>query len=147
MAAVSQSSIVISTYRSLARLVRQLPDKQQLGGWKELRDGYRKNAKETSPETISNLIEEAGKKIAFLRIVTPKKATNQIGVTRWVYRASGEKDTNGRATMRKTQQVVSNFDGKNLGKRLLVGIGHFTPLIRGEIILFVGPCCTCETRV
>ena len=114
MAAVSQSSIVISTYRSLARLVRQLPDKQQLGAWKEMREGYRKNAKETSPDKISHLIEEAGKKIAFLRIVTPKKATNQSGVTRWVYRSSGEKDANGRATMRKTRQVVSNFDGNNL---------------------------------
>ena len=113
-AAVNQSAIVISTYRSLARLIRQLPDKQQLGAWSELREGYRKNADETSSEKISHLIEEAGKKIAFLRIVTPKKASNQSGVNRWVYNSSGEKDANGKATMRKSHKVVSNFDGNNL---------------------------------
>jgi len=112
--ATSQSSIVIGTYRSLAKLVRRLPEKQQSGAWRELREGYRKNANETSPEEISHLIHEAGKKIAFLRIVTPKEAKNQGGVSRWVYHSSGEKDANGVATPRKKRQVVSNFDGSNL---------------------------------
>ena len=130
MAAVNQSSIVIGTYRSLAQLVRRLPEKQQSGAWRQLREGYRNNADETSPEKITHLIHEAGKKIAFLRIVTPKdmwqktsdsiehaaassQTTNQAGVTRWVYRKSG-KDANGQATMRKTRQAVSNFNGSNL---------------------------------
>ena len=130
-AAVSQSSIVISTYRNLAKLVRRLPQKQQPGALRQLREGYRKNANETSPEKIASLIEEAGKKIAFLRIITPKdmwrntvdvlenpgkalSATNQSGVTRWVYRASGEKDADGQVTMRTSRQVVSNFTGDNL---------------------------------
>mmetsp|Transcript_30234 Transcript_30234/g.54748 ORF Transcript_30234/g.54748 Transcript_30234/m.54748 type:complete len:170 (-) Transcript_30234:77-586(-) len=127
---LSQSSIVIGTYRALAHLVRRLPEKQQPGAWRQLRDGYRKNADETSPEKITNLIHEAGKKIAFLRIVTPKdmwqntsnplenaasssSTTNQAGVTRWVY-SSGEKAANGEATMRKTRQLVSNYNGGNL---------------------------------
>ena len=113
-AAASQSSIVIGTYRSLAKLVRQLPEKQQPRAWNELREGYRKNANETCPEKITQHIEEAGKKIAFLRIVTPKKATNQSGVNPWVYRSSGEKDAEGKATVRKSHRVVSNFDGSNL---------------------------------
>ena len=132
--AASQSSIVISTYRSLAKLVRPLPQKQQPGAWRQLRDGYRTNMNETSPEKISSLIGEAGKKIAFLRIVTPKdmwrntsnalegsakestsssSTTTQSGVTRWVYRSTGEKDADGKATKRTASQVVSNFTGSN----------------------------------
>ena len=71
-AKASQSSIVIGTYRALAQLVRRLPEKQRPGAWRELREGYRRNADETSPERISELISEAGKKIAYLRIITPK---------------------------------------------------------------------------
>merc|ERR1719221_573581 len=112
--AISQSSIVLGTYRSLARLVRQLPRKQQPNAWSQLRKGYRENINESSADKISSLIEEAGEKIAFLRIITPKSSlVSQSGVTRWVYK-SGEKDANGEATMRKTRQVISNFDGKNL---------------------------------
>lgn len=128
----NQSTIVINTYRSLAKLVRRLPYKQQTGAWKQLRDGYRKHADETSSEKIADLIQEAGKKIAFLRIVTPKdmwrttsnaavgeeaittQETNQSGVTRWIYRSSGEKDADGKPIMRKSGRVVSSYDGKNL---------------------------------
>jgi hypothetical protein len=112
-AAASKSSIVLGTYRSLAKLVRRMPSTQQPGALQQLREGYRKNVQETNPDAIDRLIEEAGKKIAFLRIVTPKETTNQSGVTRWVYRA-GEKDANGKATARKSGQVVSNFTGSNL---------------------------------
>ncbi|KAL7522806.1 hypothetical protein ACHAWX_007543 [Stephanocyclus meneghinianus] len=127
VASATKSSIVISTYRSLAKLVRRMPEKQRSGAWKQLREGYRRNMNETCPEKIDQQIEEAGKKIAFLRIVTPKdmwrnaseelnqvSSTNQRGVTRWVYRSSGEKDADGKATPRKSGQVVSNFTGSNL---------------------------------
>ena len=116
--ASSSSAVVISTYRSLAKLVNRLPEKQRPGARNQLREGFRRNANETSPEKITQLIHEAGEKIAFLRIVTPKagagKNNNQSGVTRWVYRSSGEKDTERLATRRKTGMVVSNFDGNNL---------------------------------
>ena len=78
-----------------------------------MRDGYRQNIDETDPHSIDQLIEEAGKKIAFLRIVTPKETTNQSGVTRWVYK-SGGKDADGKATARRTGHVVSNFNGSNM---------------------------------
>ena len=118
--AASKSSVVIGTYRNLAKLVGRLPEKQQPRAWNDLREGYRKNANETCPEKIDKMIQEAGKKIAFLRIVTPKaapsasSATNQAGVTRWVYLSSGEKDANGEATPRKKVNVVSNYNGSNL---------------------------------
>lgn len=113
-ATATKSSIVINTYRSLAKMIRRMPEKQQPGAWTQLREGYRKNIEETDPRTIDELIEQAGKKIAFLRIVTPKESTNQSGVTRWVYKSSGEKDADGKATLRKTGQVVSNFTGSNM---------------------------------
>lgn len=108
-----QSSAVLGTYRSLIRLVRRLPEPNKQSAWKELRESYRKHADETSTETVTHLIEEAGKKIAFLRIITPKsRAVAQTGETRWVYKPGGDK-VHGDASARKTQ-VVSNFDGKNL---------------------------------
>ena len=116
----SPAVIVISTYRSLARLVSRLPEKQRPGAWNQLREGFRRNTDESSPEKIAQLLHEAGEKIAFLRIVTPKKVVsgnttnNQSGITRWVYRSSGEKDAAGKGTKRKTGMVVSNFDGNNL---------------------------------
>lgn len=114
MATASQHSVVLGTYRTLAKLVCRLPEKQQSGAWRQLREGYRKNADESSPEKISSLIDEAEKKIAYLRIVTPKQRSNQSGVTRWVYRSSGEKDADGKPTARKARNVVSNWDGNNL---------------------------------
>ncbi len=116
--ASSSSAVVISTYRSLARLVSRLPEKQRPGARNQLREGFRRNANETSSERIVQLIHEAGEKIAFLRIVTPKAGAgnnnNQSGIQRWVYRSSGEKDTRKQGTRRKTGMVVSNFDGNNL---------------------------------
>ena len=111
---LSQSSAVLGTYRSLIRLVRRLPEPNKQSAWKELRESYRNNAHESSTETITHLIEEAGKKIAFLRIITPKsRAAAQTGETRWVYKRGGDKE-HGDASARKTGQVVSNFDGSNL---------------------------------
>lgn len=111
---LSQSTIIIGTYRSLAKLVCRLPEQQQSAAWAQLREGYRKHMNESSPERITELIEEAGKKIAFLRIVTPKERGIQTGVSRWVYRTTGEKDANGKTTLREARQTVSNWDGKNL---------------------------------
>lgn len=83
-----------------------------------MREKFRRNATETSPEKIDQLIHEAGETIAFLRIITPKVGVgsnaNQSGTTRWVYRSTGEKETGIKATRRKTGIVVSNFDGDNL---------------------------------
>ena len=111
---MSQSSAVLGTYRSLIRLVRRLPEPNKQSAWKELRESYRKNVDETSTETVTHLIEEAGKKIAFLRIITPKsRAAAQTGETRWVYKSGGDKEHGG-ASVRKTGRVVSSFDGKNL---------------------------------
>ena len=120
-AAATQRATVLSTYRILSRLVRWMPESKQAAGLKELREGYRKNiaAKE---DQIPDLINEAGKKIAYLRIITPKREwtgsaaveeKSEDGTTRWVYSSDG-KSADGKGTVRRTGQVHSNWDGKNL---------------------------------
>ena len=94
-----------------------MPESKRRSALAELREGYRKNAAVPENE-VKLFIEEAGKKIAYLRIITPKRewtsgATSEDGTTRWVYSSSG-KDEDGKGTVRKTSQVVSNWDGKNL---------------------------------
>eukprot|EP00985_Skeletonema_marinoi_P030789 scaffold33891_cov66-Skeletonema_marinoi.AAC.1 len=98
----NQSTIVINTYRSLAKLVRRLPEKQQTGALKQIRDGYRKHADETSSEKIADLIQEA---VGEAAATAAAQETKQSGVTRWVYRSSGEKDADGKPIMRKSSRV------------------------------------------
>ena len=123
-AAASQRATVLSTYRILSRLVRCMPEGKQAAGLKELREGYRKNIAAAEDE-VQDLINEAGKKIAYLRIITPKREwtgsaaaaaseeRSEDGTTRWVYSSDG-KSADGKGTVRRTGQVHSNWDGKNL---------------------------------
>ena len=121
-AAASQRTTVLSTYRILSRLVRCMPESKQAAGLKELREGYRKNIAAKEDE-VQDLINEAGKKIAYLRIITPKREwtgsaaaaeeKSEDGTTRWVYSSDG-KSADGKGTVRRTGQVHSNWDGKNL---------------------------------
>eukprot|EP00980_Cylindrotheca_fusiformis_P008571 scaffold1820_cov129-Cylindrotheca_fusiformis.AAC.12 len=96
-------------YRSLAKLVKRLPEKEIEKGWEELRTSFRTPLR----EPIEDRLKEADKRMGFLRMITPKDKPAKGGT--WVYRngklvegqSSGSRiDMNGR--------VVSNFDGKNL---------------------------------
>lgn len=115
-AAVTANNVT-SVYRTLGRLIRQLPDQQIPGARKQLRDDFRKHAN-ADAERIPSLIEVAEKKIAFLRIVTPKDRNRdgaQKGTANYVYRSEtpGEYDENGRPRI-ETKARVSNWDGKNM---------------------------------
>ena len=115
MIATSKPTI-ISTYRTLTRLIKLLPSKQkpekQL---QEVRQTFRKNSVLTEEADIKSCIQQAGEKIAYLRIVTPKKSSTE-GNKRWVYTKDGavQIDGNGEGTTRDGGRVLSNFDGKNL---------------------------------
>jgi hypothetical protein len=119
-ATATQRTTVLSTYRILTRLVRCMPESKQAPALKELREGYRKNVA-APQDKIQDLINEAGKKIAYLRIITPKREwtgsaaedRSDDGTTRWVY-SSGGKSADGKGTVRRTGQVHSNWDGTNL---------------------------------
>mmetsp|Transcript_19793 Transcript_19793/g.28709 ORF Transcript_19793/g.28709 Transcript_19793/m.28709 type:complete len:157 (+) Transcript_19793:190-660(+) len=110
----STKSTVLSTYRTLHKLIRNLPPTQQHNALTQLRTTYKSNV--TAPtSSIQPLIEEAGKKIAYLRIVTPKdRSTNQKSSERWIYDGNGNKVCNGSGQLNRDGKAVSNWNGKNL---------------------------------
>jgi len=99
--------------------VQRLPKEQQQSAYSEVRDGYRANV-QASLDSVSELIHEAGKRIAYLRIITPKDrfrdSNAQKGSERWVYdEKSGEAVLNRKTVKRDAKgRVVSNWDGSNL---------------------------------
>eukprot|EP00558_Chaetoceros_sp_UNC1202_P008719 CAMPEP_0197248002 /NCGR_PEP_ID=MMETSP1429-20130617/32612_1 /TAXON_ID=49237 /ORGANISM="Chaetoceros sp., Strain UNC1202" /LENGTH=156 /DNA_ID=CAMNT_0042709063 /DNA_START=34 /DNA_END=504 /DNA_ORIENTATION=+ len=123
-AQVTTRAQIISSYRTITRLVKLLPSNQkpekQLT---EVRQTFQKNASLTDPDEISSLLNKAGEKIAYLRIVTPKKkissAASEKGTstTRWIYTKEGavEIGKDGKGTLRDGKgRVVSNWSGKNM---------------------------------
>ena len=60
--------------------------------------------------------KEAQKKIAFLRIITPKDKSrdgSQKGTSTYIYRENGEVDENGKPKL-ISKARTSNWDGKNM---------------------------------
>ncbi|KAL3934937.1 MAG: hypothetical protein SGARI_003173, partial [Bacillariaceae sp.] len=106
--------LVRRKYRSLARLVNRLPEDKADESWKELRSAFRSPL--AAQETVDQRLKRADERITFLKMITPKPASQELGKGgRWVYRdgkvvkgaSSGTKrDQNGK--------VISNWDGKNM---------------------------------
>jgi hypothetical protein len=116
-------SNVLSTYRTLLRLIKLLPNnqkpEQQLLQAREL---FLKNSSLTDEEEIRSCLKQAGEKIAYLRIVTPKKSSlsssSSSANMRWIYTKDGPIQVDGfsemKGTLRDGRRVVSNWDGNNL---------------------------------
>ena len=91
---IATKSTVLQTYRTLARLIQRLPENQKLSSLTELRSSFRSNAELSDKEKVKDLIREAGEKIAYLRIITPK-ASNSTNTSsggsskRWIYTKEG----------------------------------------------------------
>ncbi len=119
--ATATKAQILATYRTLTRLVKALPSNQKPERqMTEVRQMFRKNATLTDPIDIENSIRQAGEKISYLRIVTPKKSTDQAarsrtGTKRWVYTKDGTVQVEGEGTKRDGNgRVLSNWDGNNL---------------------------------
>lgn len=98
-------------YRSLARLIKKLPENQSEKGWNELRSSFR--APLGVEESLDTRFEEAEKRESFLRMITPKeKSSNQSGT--WVYKDGKRLEGHGATRLDANGKVVSNWDGKNL---------------------------------
>lgn len=125
----SNKSVVLSTYRSLSRLIKNMPSKQErIKNLETLRATYQANASLEDSDRIKDCIKEAGEKIAYLRIITPKSSSwsssssntslsGSSGTQRFIYTKDGvvELDEKGGGTRRDSNgRVVSNWDGKNL---------------------------------
>ena len=120
-------STILSTYRTLSRLVRRQPAPANTSQLEILRTSFRANASLEDPDQIRLKVHEAGEKIAYLRIITPKKASSAAAAThptsgngkaRWVYTKDGVREIFGDGTggtLRKSDgTVISNWNGKNL---------------------------------
>lgn len=118
---------VLSTYRSLVRLIRNLPsEKEKTNNLNTLRSTYHANASLKDNDKIQECIKQAGEKIAFLRIVTPKRSKSSSSPSsesksakkRFIYTKDGVVElgeNNEGGTLRDSAgRVVSNWDGKNL---------------------------------
>lgn len=113
---------ILSTYRILHKLIRNLPPDSKLKPDQQLqvlKSTFRKNATLTDEQEIKNCIQRAGEQIAFLRIVTPKKrnvadVASSRGIKRWVFTKDGKIEVDTEGIGRKNGRVVSNWDGNNL---------------------------------
>lgn len=117
---------VLSTYRNLFRLIQNLPSKsERIKNIETLRSTYKANSTFQDPEKIQGCIQEAGEKIAYLRIITPKTARSKSSssTTRLIYTKDGVVELNsengtdnvGVGTRRDSNgKVISNWNGKNL---------------------------------
>jgi hypothetical protein len=109
---ISSSAIVRQKYRELAKLIRLLPENKYPPEkcWEELRTSFR--APSALGESAECRIARADKRLAFLRMITPKARSSGEG-GRWVYKDG--KRVEGGATARDSNgKVISNWDGKNL---------------------------------
>lgn len=108
MATATTGPGVLSAYRAMMRLACRLPEKQKTGALTQARTQFRAPLNGTS---LADKLKEAGEKIAYLRIITPKpKANSDSG--RWIYKDGKRIQAEG--TTRGGQRVHTNWDGKNL---------------------------------
>lgn len=113
---------ILSAYRILHKLIRNLPPDSKFNSEQQLqvlKTTFRKNATLTDEHDIKSCMQQAGEKIAFLRIVTPKKQNitnvdSSRGIKRWIFTKDGKIEMDTEVTGRKNGRVVSNWDGNNL---------------------------------
>lgn len=110
VAAAASSTTVRTSYRTLARLIQRQPDPNQ--GWKELRTSFRRDMKED--ETVGDRLKQAGERIAYLRIVTPKgRRSTESSSGQWRYK-DGKPIKGQQEKSQDGYQVHSNWSGSNM---------------------------------
>lgn len=112
MATAPSANRVLHTYRTMVRMISQLPESKAESFRTELRTKFRAPLLDNDDETaLQDRLRLAGEKIAFLRIITPKAKGVERG-GRWVYR-NGERIEEGETTTVDGRRVVNNFTGAN----------------------------------
>lgn len=107
--AAPSANRILHTYRAMARMIQRLPESKSETFRKELRSKFRVPLGDE--KDLDDRLREAGEKIAFLRIITPK--TKNEGGGRWVYK-NGERIEEGETTSITGRRVISSFTGYNL---------------------------------
>jgi hypothetical protein len=107
----SSANRVLHTYRVMMRMIQQLPESKAGTFRTELRTKFRVPL--SPADELDERLREAGEKIAFLRIITPKAKNDGSSAGRWVYR-NGERVEDGDTTRVDGKGVINNFTGHNL---------------------------------
>ena len=110
-ATTTSGNRVLHTYRVMMRMIQQLPESKAETFRTELRTKFRVPL--SVEEELEERLREAGEKIAFLRIITPKTKSTGSSAGRWVYR-NGERVEDGETTRVYGKGVINNFTGYNL---------------------------------
>lgn len=107
---------ILHTYRTMMGMISELPESQAKSFRKEIRTKFRAPLDGNDDDkALDDRLREAGEKIAFLRIITPKHAhKNEEGSSgRWVYR-DGEAVEGGDTTALGGSRVINGFQGHNM---------------------------------
>lgn len=117
--ATSSRQRILQTYRTMLGMIEQLPESKADSFRKEIRTKFRVplDAEQDEQHALDDRLREAGEKIAFLRIITPKQMhvvddADPAG-GRWVYR-DGEAIEDGESTIVDGRRVISSFQGHNM---------------------------------
>jgi hypothetical protein len=105
------SNQIRQKYRSLAKLVKKLPEKDSEKSWQELRTSFRTPLSEEEG-ALEKRLANADSRESFLKMITPHHNPAKGG--RWVYKDG--KQVKGQAGTRTDSNgnVHTNWDGKNL---------------------------------
>jgi hypothetical protein len=110
MTATSAAHQVRQKYRSLAKLVKKLPENDLDKGWQELRTSFRKSLGQN--DSLEKRLKDADKRLVFLRMITPKDKPAKGGT--WVYKNGKRVEGQAGARFDNNGKVHSNWNGKNL---------------------------------
>lgn len=92
-------------YRKLLSVAARLPAAKRADQIQMIKLEFRRNHQEHDPARIDELLKRANSNLGYLRIVTPRRAAEQQGVTRIVF---------GDADPARPAKAVSNWTGRNM---------------------------------
>lgn len=99
-------SNTLSVYRNLLKYAQSLPKTSRNDTISKIKQQFRANASETSPEKLNELLQHANSSLGYLKIVTPRKMKDQQGHTTIVFGSNSNEP--------KSSKAVSNWTGKNM---------------------------------
>lgn len=94
----------LSLYRKLLKLAHNLPRDKRTTSIQRIKEEFRKNSSETNSNTIAELLKYAQSTLGYLKIVTPKRLTNQTGHSKVIFGSQSKLDG----------KAISNWTGSNM---------------------------------
>ena len=102
------SKEALRIYRGMLKMTRSMQSKDKENIIQQIRQGFRNSLNVTDPSELQKTIEKANSTLGYLKMVTPKSCSNQVGTFRKVYIKSSCDDIVG------GKKAVTNWHGGNL---------------------------------